>query len=128
MKAHIKKFHSEAAKRKAAETDELARLELLHTDKVQRLSVKHQTGGTVMTCGTKQVSEKTNPAVKAAKNENDQEINVDKSDEYGGGSDPLFKHTLTKWGSLKTGKKGRSLIRSLLLPWSNAGKQHQTKI
>ena len=56
MTADVKKFHSEAAKRKAANTDELARLELLYTDKVPRLSVEHQTGGAVMTRGTKRVS------------------------------------------------------------------------
>lgn len=56
MTAHVKKFHSETAKRKAADTDELARLELLHANKVPRLNVEHQTGGAVSTRGMKLVS------------------------------------------------------------------------
>jgi len=51
MVAHVKKFHSEAAKRKADERAELTRLDLLHAKKVPRLS--DQTGGAVSTRGTK---------------------------------------------------------------------------
>lgn len=82
MTAHVRKFHSEEAQRKAADTDKLARLELLHAEKVPRLSVEHQTGGAVSTCGMKRVSEEEefNPDAKAAKNENDQEIGVDVSE------------------------------------------------
>lgn len=98
MTAHVRKFHSEEAKRKAADTDELARLELLHAEKVPRLSVEHQTGGAVSTRGMKRVSEEEefNPDVKAAKNENDQEIGVDVSEgcpEYTGWSNPTMKCT-----------------------------------
>ena len=39
MLKHVRKFHSEEAKRKASVNDELDRLELLHADKVSRLSV-----------------------------------------------------------------------------------------
>ena len=35
--AHVRKFHSEAAKRKADESAELTRMELLHGNKVPRL-------------------------------------------------------------------------------------------
>ena len=37
MTAHVKKFHSEAAKRKVEEGAELLRLELLNSGKVARL-------------------------------------------------------------------------------------------
>ena len=53
MTAHAKKFHSQAAKRKAEESVELLKLELLNSNKVPRLSVEHQTGGAVSTCGMK---------------------------------------------------------------------------
>ena len=48
MVAHVKKFHSEAAKRKAEESAELLRLELLHASKVPHLSEDSQTGGSVI--------------------------------------------------------------------------------
>ena len=47
MTAHVKKFHSEAAKRKAEEGAELLRLELLNSGKVPRLCNEEQTGGAV---------------------------------------------------------------------------------
>ena len=47
MKAHVRKFHSEAAKWKAEESIELDRLELLNANKVPRLSVESQKGGAV---------------------------------------------------------------------------------
>ena len=53
-------FHSEAAKRKAEESAELLRLELLHASKVPHLSEDSQTGGAVNTRGMKRVSEETN--------------------------------------------------------------------
>ena len=49
MVAHVKEFHTEAAKRKAEESAELSKLELLHASKVLRLSVEEQTGGAVST-------------------------------------------------------------------------------
>ena len=49
MVANVKEFHTEAAKRKAEESAELSKLELLHASKVLRLSVEEQTGGAVST-------------------------------------------------------------------------------
>ena len=49
MKVHVKKFHFESAKRKAAYNDELLRMELLHSNKVPCLSIDNQTGGAVST-------------------------------------------------------------------------------
>ena len=45
MKAHVKKSHSEAVKRKAEELAEQSKLEVLHADKVPRLNVEEQIGG-----------------------------------------------------------------------------------
>ena len=56
MKKHFKKAHSEAAKRKAEDSAELARLDLLHTNKVPRLSLGDQSGGAVSTRGMQQES------------------------------------------------------------------------
>ena len=53
MSKHTRKFHSEAAKRKAEESAELVRMKLLHADKVPHLSDEHQTGGAVSTRGMK---------------------------------------------------------------------------
>ena len=49
MMAQVRKCHSEAAKRRAEESAELSKLELLHANKVPRLSVEDQTGGAVST-------------------------------------------------------------------------------
>ena len=51
MLRHVRKFHSEAAKRRAEESAELSKLELLHADKVPRLSEDSQIGGAVSTRG-----------------------------------------------------------------------------
>ena len=59
MKAHVRKFHLEAAKRKAEDRAELARLELLHSNKAPKLeSDERQTGGAVSTRSIKQDKEK----------------------------------------------------------------------
>ena len=105
MVAHVKKFHSEAAKRKAEESAELTRMELLHANKVPRLSVEHQSGGAVTTRGMKRVSEETNPDVKVAKN--DQEIEAEKYDTTDDGTDPLFQANIAKMGTPKKWKKGK---------------------
>ena len=87
MTAHVKKFHSETAKRKAEESAELFKLELLPANKVTRLSVEQQSGGAVTTRGMKWANEEEpSPDVKAAKN--DEEIDV--PDTYGGEPNPLF--------------------------------------
>lgn len=58
MKKHVRKFHSEAAKRKADETQELQRLEILHGGKVSRLvDEDSQVGGAVETRGSKRSSD-----------------------------------------------------------------------
>ena len=105
MVAHVKKFHSEAAKRKAEESAELTRMELLHANKVTRLSVEHQSGGAVTTRGMKRVSEETNPDVKVAKK--DQEIEAEKYDTTDDGTDPLFQANIAKMGTPKKWKKGK---------------------
>lgn len=53
LSKHTRKFHSEAAKRKAEESAELVKMKLLHADKVPHLSDEHQTGGAVSTRGMK---------------------------------------------------------------------------
>ena len=84
MKAHVRKFHSEAAKRKASETA------MVHADKVPRLSVESQKGGVVMTHGTKRENEEDSKNnVKESKPE-DRDETQDTRDEYGGGPNPLF--------------------------------------
>ena len=71
MKAHIRKFHSEAAKQKAEEGAELLKLELLNSHKVPLLSVELQTGGAASTRGTKRetTEEESKNNVKAPKPE-----------------------------------------------------------
>ena len=105
MVAHVKKFHAEAAKRKAEESAELLRLELLNSNKVPRLDIDGQTGGAVTTCGMKRVSEETNPDVKVAKN--DQEVEAEKYDTTDDGTDPLFQGNIAKMGKPKSWKKGK---------------------
>ena len=80
MKAHVRKFHSEAAKRKAEESAELLRLELLNADKVPRLSVERQKGGAV-TSSKRTLDEVESTPAKASKKGNDQDEAV-RSDEY----------------------------------------------
>ena len=84
MKAHVRKFHSEAAKGKASVNDELDRLELLHADKVPRLNVESQTGGAVMTRGTKRKNEEEDSKnnVKES-NPDDTDQTLDTTEEYG---------------------------------------------
>ena len=59
LKKQVRKFHSEAAKRKAEESAQLLRLELLHSKKVPKLdSDESQKGGAVSTRSMKQDLEK----------------------------------------------------------------------
>ena len=58
MAAHVRKCHSEAAKRNAEELAELSKLEVLHANKVPRLSVDDQTGGAVSTRSMKKDPER----------------------------------------------------------------------
>ena len=129
MKAHVRKFYSEAAKRKAEESAELLKLELLNSNKVPRLSVEHQTGGAASTTGRKrEISEEESKNNVKAPIPEDEDSTPTTSDEYGGGSDPLYQANIDKIGRPKIGKKGRSLIGSLPLAWSSVVKQHQTRI
>ena len=54
----MKNAHSEAAKRKSEDSAKLARLELLHTNKVPRLSLGDQSVGAVSTRSMKQNKQK----------------------------------------------------------------------
>ena len=105
MLKHVRKFHYDEAKRKASVNHELDRLELLHADKVTRLSVEHQTGGAVSTRGTKRVADDGSPDVKVAKN--DQEDETEKSDTSDDGTDPLFQAKIDKMRKPKSWKKGK---------------------
>ena len=69
MLKHVRKFHSEGAKRKAVDTAELTRLKFLHSEKVPRLTVESQTGGAVSTCGMKKDIESTKIDPKPVKDE-----------------------------------------------------------
>jgi len=102
MVRHVKKFHSEGAKRKAAMNDELERLELLHADKIPRLSIDQQTGGAVSTRGTKRVSEELKHDVKTTKIDEDK---PDKSDNLE--ESPLFQANMDKMGKPKSWKRGK---------------------
>ena len=101
MVAHVKKCHSEAAKRKAEESAELLRLELLNSGKILRLDVEEQTGGAVSTRGTKRSAEDSNPDVKMAKRE--PESSETKTDD----EKPLFQANIAKMGTPKKWKKGK---------------------
>ena len=106
MVAHVKKFHSEAAKRKAEEDAELFRLELLHANKVPRLGNEEQTGGAV-TRGMKRSGdyEETNPDVKRVKNDlEESEGSRSKDVDY---EKPLFQANIAKMGTPKKWKKGK---------------------
>ena len=106
MVAHVKKFHSEAAKRKAEEDAELFRLELLHANKVPRLGNEEQTGGAV-TRGMKRSgdNEETNPHVKRVKNDlEESEGSRSKDVDY---EKPLFQANIAKMGTPKKWKKGK---------------------
>ena len=101
MVAHVKKFHSEAAKRKAEESAELTRMELLHANKVPRLSDEQQTGGAVSTRGTKRVADDDSPDVKVAK------MDPQSSDAKADYEKPLFQANIAKMGTPKKWKKGK---------------------
>ena len=115
MVAHVKKHHSEAAKRKAEESAELLRLELLNSGKIPRLSVDDQTGGAVETRGTKRATtekeQNKRKARKAAKKkiiESDGTSDEDSDDEsYADESLQLFQAKISKMGTPKKWKKGK---------------------
>ena len=112
MVAHVKKFHSEAAKRKAEESAELLRLELLHAIKVPHLSEDSQTGGAVSTLGTKRSADDGSPDVKELKPEvKPQEEN----EEYDEGPTPLFVANVTKLGPAKGWKQNAVVNQKFIM-------------
>ena len=105
MKAHVKKFHSEAVKRKAEELTELSKLEVLHADKVPRLNVEEQIGSAVTTRGMKRTAdqEETKSQIKLPKPEITTPKNSIEFDVYG--EKPLFVANVTKLGPAKRWKQ-----------------------
>ena len=109
----MKKFHSEASKRKAEVNEELDRLELLHTNKVPRRDIDQQTGGAVNTHGTKRTSEEeTKSEVKLPKVE---ETKQEESEEYGGGPNPLYVADVKKLGPAKRWKQNAVVNQKFIL-------------
>jgi len=107
---HVRKCHSKAVKRKADNTSELERLELLHSSKIPRMSVE-QTGGAVTTRGTKRtLEEELKPDVKVSKN--DQE---DMSDERVSDSQPLFIANVKKLGPAKRWKSSAVVNQKFIM-------------
>lgn len=86
----------------------MLKVELLNSHKVPRLSVEYQTGGAASTRGTKRetTEEESKNNVKAPKPE-DADSTPTTSDEYCGGSDPLFEANIDKMGRPKNWKKGK---------------------
>ena len=107
MMRHVRHFHSDAAKRKAEETAELTRLELLHGNKVPRLSDEQQEGGAVSTRGTKRVADQeTNPEMKLPKrSESETSDDEDTLEPFESKSNPLFVANVRKIGPAKRWKR-----------------------
>ena len=97
MMRHVKKFHSEATKRKAEESDELLRLELLNGDKVPRLTMDEQIGGAVSTRGVKRTA--IDEPIQESKRSKPDEIKEKVSD-----PNPLFVANVKKVGPAKRWK------------------------
>ena len=111
MKTNVRKFHSEAAKRKANDTAEL------HADKGPRLSDEHQTGGAVTTRGMKREvheEEESKKEVKMAKPDVS-ETAKDTNDEYGGGPNPFFVAVVKKLGPARRWKQNTVVNQKFIL-------------
>ena len=127
LKKHVRKVHSEAGKRKAEESAELLRLELLHSDNVPTLvSDESQQGGAVSTRSMKKDPESVKEDLKPMKDETRAvkrklEDDMDMSHQLDDGSDdflveranrlelsenPLFKANLTFLPYKRQGLKG----------------------
>ena len=91
-------------------------MELLHADKVPRLSVESQTGGAVSTRGMKREVDQGNhkSEVKVSKPE-DADQSLDTTDGYGGGSDPLYVADFQKLGPAKRWKKNALVNQKFIL-------------
>jgi len=111
MTAHVRKFRSEGAKRKAEENNELSRMELIHAAKIPRLSIDHQVGGAVTTRGTKRRVEEIKPEVKAAKisPDNKQEL------EEVGQDKPLFMANVKKLADAKRWKRNTVVNQKFIM-------------
>ena len=114
MLRHVRKYHSEAAKRKASHNAELDRLEILHSGKVPRLTVDDdQTGGA--TRGTKRTTEDDNdgPRGKASRSLVDYSDTSEDEDDDETGEVSLFKTNIVKMGAPKKWKKDRVIDQKL---------------
>ena len=109
MKTNVRKFHSEAAKRKASDTAEL------HTNKVPRLSDEHQTGGAVTTRMKREVHEEDESKQEVKMAKPDSETTKDTNDEYGGGPNPLFGAVVKKLGQAKRWKQNTVVNQKFIL-------------
>ena len=116
---HIKKFHSEAAKRKAGESAELLRLGIMNSDKVPRLDIEKQVGGAVKTRGKKRVADDgdSKPEVKLLKAEEKEEETPGNDDdkEYEGGRDALYVADFKKLSPAKRWKKNALVNKKFIL-------------
>ena len=112
---HVKKFHSEGAKGKAEENNELSRMELIHAAKIPRLSIDHQVGGAVTTRGVKRRAEEIKPEeikpeVKAPK------ISPDNEPELEEGQDkPLFMANVKKLAPAKRWKSNTVVNQKFIM-------------
>ena len=126
MLKHVRKSHSEGAKRIAVDTAELIRLELLHSGKVPRSTVDSQIGGAVSTRGLRKVIEspkidpkpvKDEPRAVKRKLEDDVDMShllddgldnvlVERANRLEFSENPLFKANLTFLPNKRQGLKG----------------------
>ena len=106
---HKKKFHSEAAKRKAEESAKLLSLEIMNSDKVPRLDIKEQVGGAVTTRGKKRVADdgdsKHEAKLPKAEEKEEETPGNDDDGEYEGGRDPLYVADFINWVQQNVGRK-----------------------
>lgn len=128
MSKHVRKFHSEGAKRKAEESAELLRMELLHSEKVPRLSTEGQTGGALTTRGIKREPDQRDNTsdVKVTKQE-DAYQRLDPTVEYGGGKDPLYVADFKKLGPAKRWNKDTLVNQKFILTIDQKRGQKETE-
>ena len=107
MLRHVRQLHSQAAKRRAEETAELNRMEVLHSNKAPRLSnVEQQVGGTVSTRGTKrEAPSEAKTEVKLSKPDDNDDETSDEEEAEEEESNPLFVANVQKLGPAKRWKK-----------------------
>ena len=91
-------------------------MELLHADKLPRLSLEHQTGGAVSTRGIKRenTEEESKHDVKESTPE-EADSTPTTSDEYGGGPDPLFVADVKTLAPAKRWKKDAVVNQKFIL-------------